>query len=170
MSNGGIAQLRLRWKARLAELALPDAPDVEELRTHIAEHTGRPIALVPVNTGSGPRGVLVRTDSVDYIAYERETTPTHQRHIVVHELAHIACGHESWIDPRELVRMLLPHLRSDVVSSVLCRSGFSDDEEREAEVFASLVFERSHSTTAPSPSEEAVARFEAYLSGVLLHP
>ena len=160
-----LRDLRRQCTSRIRALGLPEAFDLDLLRTELARRRGRPIELIPVSTGLGPRGLWVETDTADYIAYERETSPVHQRHIIAHELAHIACGHRSGLRREDLARLLLPSLGAETVRGVLGRSIFSADEEREAELFASLVLERAPTTEPLSVSEAAVARFEAFLCG-----
>ena len=161
-----LRDLRRQCASRIRALGLPDAFDLDLLRTELARRRGRPIELIPVNTGLGPRGLWAATDTADYVVYERETSPVHQRHIIAHELAHIACGHRSGLSREDLARLLLPSLSGETVRGVLGRSVFSADEEREAELFASLVLERAPATQPLSASEAAVARFEAFLCGM----
>lgn len=165
MTDLPLDHLRQLCEARLQTLGLPDAFDLNTVRAELARRRGRPIQLMPVPTGLGPHGLWAETDTADYIAYECETTPVHQRHIIAHELAHITCGHQSGLDFDDLIRLLLPNVRPEVVRSVLGRSAFSTEEEREAELLASLMLERSPALEPLSISEVAVARFEALLSG-----
>jgi hypothetical protein len=42
------------------------------------------LALVPAAIATSCSGMWVGTDEADFIFYARDTTPVHQRHIVVH--------------------------------------------------------------------------------------
>ncbi|WP_162562076.1 ImmA/IrrE family metallo-endopeptidase [Salinispora vitiensis] len=61
---------------------------------------------MPIDTtATGVCGLWVTTATKDYIAFERQTSPAHQDHIVLHELGHILCGHtgdlvDSWAEGR----------------------------------------------------------------------
>ncbi len=165
LTHRSIAGLRQHWSARLKGLGLDGDSDVDALRSALARERGRPIELVPVTTGAGPHGLLIETDTADYIAFERDTTAVHQRHIVVHELAHLACGHHSGLTRHDLVRLLMPNLKPALVRTVLSRTIFSEAEEREAELFATLFLERASASAPLVVAPAAVARFEALLCG-----
>lgn len=136
-------------EGRLAEIvALLDVPDpfsVEELVGRIAAVRERPILLRAVELpADGPSGMWIATRSADHICFATGTSPLHQEHIVLHELGHLLCGHESrQPDPDTMLRFLMPSLDPAVVRSVLGRTAYSDPEERQAEMFAMLVLERA---------------------------
>ncbi|WP_157531380.1 hypothetical protein [Kitasatospora sp. Root107] len=126
--------------------ALPlSAPfDPEELVAALAERRGRPIELIqlPVR-GRTPCGLLVTTDRADYIGYPSATTALHQQHILLHELGHLLSGH---VGTGELsagaAQALLPNLSDELVHRVLGRTVYTELEEQEAELFASLALHR----------------------------
>jgi hypothetical protein len=105
---------------------------------NLEDHRGRPLLLMPGATATGCSGMWIGTDAADYIFYAPDTTPVHQRHIVAHEIGHMAFGHQgSRADGDELARLLFPDLspalvRSFLTRSVLARSVYSGNEEREA--------------------------------------
>ncbi|GAB2575953.1 hypothetical protein GCM10027168_06150 [Streptomyces capparidis] len=143
---------RLRRRtARLAEeLPLPHPFRAEALVALLAERRGRPIELMPVAARpSVPCGLLVTTDRADYIVYAADTTALHRQHIILHEVAHLLCGHHGTPDPA-----LVPHLSPSLVRRVLGRTVYSEPQEREAELLASLILRRAlRSGSAPRPDQ-----------------
>ena len=141
--------VRHRCEARLRTLELPEPLDLEALRAALACQRGRPLTLLPLASGSGPFGLWVASARGDYVFFAQETTPAHQRHIVLHELCHMLCGHRSApVAESELVRLLLPDLPPGLIQTVLGRSAYTAAEEQEAELLASLILER---TARPTP-------------------
>ncbi|MFE3325907.1 toxin [Streptomyces sp. NPDC059176] len=124
-------------------LDIPERADVNVLCDRMEELRGRPISLMelPMPTGVGkPCGLWLSTDDVDYIGYQKFTTQAHQQHIIRHELGHMMCGHEAApVMPDEVIRLLMPRLAPDLVRSVLGRTQYSNEEERAAELVASLM-------------------------------
>jgi hypothetical protein len=111
----------------------------------VAGRRSKAIILVP--TADFPddvMGMWVATDTMDLILYEQSTTPPHQDHIILHELSHLLCDHfrESLPDSDHM-RSLLPSLDPAMVRRVLGRAGYSADEEREAELLASIIAQRA---------------------------
>ncbi|MFE0460988.1 hypothetical protein ACFW1A_17235, partial [Kitasatospora sp. NPDC058965] len=142
------AQRRRLWRRcrRLADsLALPDPQDLPALGAVLAERLGRPVEFLPLPAGSfGSCGVLVSTDRAEYIGYPTGTTLLHQRHIVLHEVGHLLCGHRETAGPAGSAALgtLAPHLSAELVHRVLARDVYDDLQEQEAELFASLLLLR----------------------------
>ncbi|MFJ8471221.1 ParH-like protein [Kitasatospora sp. NPDC094011] len=144
---GGRRERRELWRrcrGVAEELRLPGPFDAERLVGELGARLGRPIELLPLPSRScGPCGVLVSTDRAEYVGYPLDTTALHQQHIVLHELAHLLCHHRGraeTADPGPAVpRSLLPHLSEELVRRVLGRHGYSELEEQEAELIASLA-------------------------------
>ncbi|MCQ6553193.1 ParH-like protein [Streptomyces sp. C10-9-1] len=134
-------------------LAVPTPFDATRFIASLAERRGRPITVLPVDLPStGPCGVLVTTDSADYILHTRQTTALHREHILLHEAAHLLLGHDRVAGgdpavPRALVGHLSPHL----VRRVLGRTAFPEPAEREAELLASLLRHRALRKDAALP-------------------
>ena len=117
--------------------------DVESFCTVLSERRGRPIVLHPAASGAGPYGLWAAGPSTDVIFYEEATSPLHQEHIILHEVSHLLCGHEpAPVTEDEVAELLFPHLKRETIQRVLRRGGYSTDEEREAEIMASLIVER----------------------------
>jgi hypothetical protein len=134
--------LRRHCERRLRQL---DLPPPSPLGLHvwcdeIGQRRGRPLHLLPLDfTGvAGACGLWLATDQADYFAVDATAPPILRRHIVLHELAHMWCGHEgsARIDPDALGFQILD---ADMVRGVLARSLAREEQEREAEVFADVT-------------------------------
>lgn len=141
----GDRELRRRCERILDELAAPAGTEVRELCALVGERQGKPIHLVAESLPpESPSGLAVRTRAFDAIIYEKRTTPLHQQHIIGHELGHILCGHATVpVIDAETSRLLLPDLDPALVQAVLGRTNYTEVEEREAEMIASLILRRA---------------------------
>jgi hypothetical protein len=107
---------------------------------------GRAIRLIP-HSGlagrSGTYGLSIARDGDDIIVYDDATSSYHAEQIVLHEIGHVLLEHTSpEVDvgaPPVLIEHLLPDLDPATVRCVLGRSAFDAPQERQAELFASLV-------------------------------
>jgi hypothetical protein len=155
----------------VASLDVPDPFDITELVRRVAHRRGRPITLRAMRIGpNGPSGMWIALRDADVICHEAETNAVHQAHIVLHELGHMLCGHDSaGAFPDSVLRFLLPTLDPATVSRVLNRGSYHDDEEREAERFATLVRQRAGRLpllapiVLPTQEKAALRRIEAAL-------
>lgn len=159
------AVLTERCRQRLAALDLPRPFDVHALCERIGRHRDRPLTLLPMDLEPGsPCGLWVGTDERDYIVYQRATTPLHQEHIIVHELAHVLCGHvDSGGLGEEQARRLFPDLAPGTVRRVLGRGAYSSEEEQEAELLASMILQRAgrERRTADPAADANLRRLES---------
>ncbi|MGX7823793.1 hypothetical protein ACTG9Q_01750 [Actinokineospora sp. 24-640] len=131
-------------RKRLRGLEIPVPFDLGALTERIAARRGRPIRLVPMAGLTGVCGLWIATETVDLVFYEQDTTPPHREHIVLHELAHVLCDHYPVsLSLAEQAMTLLPSLDPALVQRVLGRAGYSTEEEREAEMLASLIRQRA---------------------------
>ncbi|MFD7412749.1 ParH-like protein [Kitasatospora purpeofusca] len=143
---GGVERgLWLRCRGVADSIPLPEPFDIRALTDSLARLRGRPIELVPLSgPAHSPCGVLISTDRADYIGYAVDTTALHQQHIVLHEIGHLLCRHTG--DGARLgenVReALTPRLSGELVRRVLGRSAYTQRQEQEAELVASLVLHR----------------------------
>ncbi|MGW2339520.1 hypothetical protein [Streptomyces sp. NPDC001661] len=115
---------------------------VEVLCQQLGERRGRPIRLVahplPV---PGPFGVWIATDSADYILYQRETSKTHQDHIILHEVGHIMADHHGVETDDAFLNSTVPHLSPGTVTRALRRTSYDEAHERQAELVATIILE-----------------------------
>ncbi|MFJ9952649.1 hypothetical protein [Kitasatospora sp. NPDC091207] len=105
--------------------------------------------------------MLISTDRADYIGYAVDTTALHQQHIVLHEIGHLLCGHTGSTGvaggtggtggtggvggvglSTTVSRALAPRLPEELVRRVLGRSVYTERQEQEAELVASLALHR----------------------------
>jgi hypothetical protein len=160
-------------RTRLHGLGLPTRFTVNELAEALARQRGKPIIL---RAASFPAGVLTGglliTDSVDFIAYPR-TTPLHRDHIIGHELGHIICRHSGMLGSGDdsALRAVFPNLSPAIVRDMLRRDRYTDIQEQEAEMMASVIFQQMNrrpleTTAEATPAGETcsvIARMERSL-------
>lgn len=135
--------IRNQAKSRLAELDVPWPFDVQVLCDRLAVRRGRSIHLRAVDLPTGTYGLWADVEGVDHILYERATTQLHQEQIILHEVGHLLARHRPVpVADYESMSLLMPDLDPDMIRRVLQRHGYTDVEEQEAELLASLVLER----------------------------
>ncbi|MCZ1012559.1 ImmA/IrrE family metallo-endopeptidase [Streptomyces lydicus] len=120
-----------------------------------------------VMQASDPCGLWIACDDADYIVYEANTSKLHQEHIIAHELAHIICCHRGTGELDEAtMSQLFPDLNPEVLRDIFGRTSYSDIQEEEAEIMASLILERANrrppgpTWSVPPEAADAVARIE----------
>ncbi|WP_344671548.1 hypothetical protein [Catenulispora yoronensis] len=125
-------------------LDLPDPFDAEDFIGMLARERGRPIELIPLPfRPDRPCGLLVTTLRADVIIYSNDTTAMHRQHILLHEAAHLLRGHDAGPESATGSHTLLPNLSPALIKSVLGRTVYSEPQEREAELIASLIHHRA---------------------------
>ncbi|MGW3951213.1 ParH-like protein [Streptomyces sp. NPDC004752] len=156
-----------RCRRLVEDLDLPSPFDTGVFIGMLARARGRPIELVPVTARPHlPCGLLVSTDGADRIVYPADTTLLHQQHIQLHEVAHLLCGHhETTPAASSAAEVLLPHLPASLIHRVLGRTVYTEPQEQEAELVASLILNRAAqldrtgaAAASPAGSEEARLR------------
>ena len=136
--------LRRRCRARVEALEIPVPWDFERFCIGVAARTGRPLRVLPVTAmPKGLCGMYVSTRGTDYVYAAAGTSPFHHEHIVLHEIGHLLAGHQGGLTVKDLAQVLLPDLDPALVRAVLGRTSYTDEQEREAEYFATLVAKRS---------------------------
>ncbi|MFJ9580801.1 hypothetical protein ACIRQF_30980 [Streptomyces sp. NPDC101191] len=135
-------ELRRYCTDLVKQLDLPEPFDINTLVDQLEQRRGRAISLVPMALppDRGPCGLWVAMPDVDYIVYQQNTRKAHQGHIVLHEIGHILCQHESTpAEQDEVSRLLLPNIDPALVRVVLGRTSYDRHEEKAAELVASLI-------------------------------
>ena len=128
---------------RLRELCLRTDPSPEELYAALELGRGRPIIVWPADLRGGLFGAVFHADAFILVLYEQHTSRSHQRLIQFHEAGHLLLGHPGKrLDDPALLQRLAPDLPLEAIQQFLCRDTHDDSEEREAELFATLMVER----------------------------
>ncbi|MBW1603949.1 hypothetical protein JJV70_17940 [Streptomyces sp. JJ66] len=163
---------RARCEAVADALDLPRPFDLDVLCERIAARRGRPLRLVPLEgapDASTPCGVWVATSTADMIFYEPATSGVHKLQIVLHELAHLVLGHGA---PDAERPAYATRLLQDVAECaqpvdedgdldlgqllhILGRTSYTDEQEREAELLATILSDRALSEETPPASGRA---------------
>jgi hypothetical protein len=156
----GTGQVRQKCEAKLRSLALPRPFTVDAFCDALARERGRPVQLVPMPSGMGtPCGLWLSTAEVDYVFHQVATSPLHQEHIILHELAHMIFDHAAVRGPTdELRKRLLPALDPEMVAAVLTRTSYTSEQEQEAETLADLIGGRARRRQAQAGSDHTFAR------------
>ncbi|MGD9484139.1 hypothetical protein WDH52_12910 [Streptomyces sp. TRM70308] len=179
---------RARCEAVADALDLPRPFDLDVLCERIAARRGRPLRLVPLEgapDGSTPCGVWVATSTADLIFFEPATSGVHKLQIVLHELAHLLLGHGApdARRPAYATRLLADaaevrqpwdedaeqDLDMDQLLHILGRTSYTDDQEREAELLATILSDRALSKEAPATSDRAAGVLDR-LNDAFGHP
>ncbi|MFI5932038.1 hypothetical protein [Actinoplanes sp. NPDC051494] len=115
-----------------------------------AQRAGRPVELLALDVDELPRGTCglwLEMPDRDVVGFPAGASRTHRDHIVLHEVGHMLAGHHGVLGGGGTAA-LLPDLDPEMVRSVLGRSVYSDVQEQEAELIASLILHRSLRTGA----------------------
>lgn len=142
--------MRRRCRGALADLRLPPVEvDIQTIRGCLEARQGRHIELTPIAGSRSTHGLWASTDEIEYVQYERHTTPWHQWLIVCHEFAHMMLGHDAdaalSIEDRAV---LVPDLPDVDVNFILRREVYDTRQEQEAEYLATLLMQRIDKVTA----------------------
>jgi hypothetical protein len=145
-----MADMAARFHELIRHVQIPYPWDTAEFVRNVAEFRGRAITLQQIDaavlagTGCGTgSGLWIARENDDLIFYGADTD-WHAEHIICHEIGHMLLGHGEIVgagtEPEELpLQSLLPSLSADSIKSVLRRSDYGTDRERDAESFADLV-------------------------------
>lgn len=137
--------------ARLGTLNFENTSSIRDLCVQLEKQRGRPIHLLPFELDPVySSGLWVAVESADFIVFDANTSAPHQEHIIAHEVAHIICCHRSIVALDDAhARLLFPALDPNLVRDMLRRTGYTDDQEQEAEMLATLMLQRIRSAQVP---------------------
>jgi hypothetical protein len=157
-------RLHRRCRARLRDLELPDRFTIEGLRERLAKQRGRPLYLFALpGPPVGFCGLWIATKrGIDYICYASATPPLQLLHFILHELAHMICGHKPTLSDDDQAMLLLlpalPKLDPATVSGLRARSTlFTREEEREADILAGMIARKARRSRRDLMLEELAA-------------
>jgi hypothetical protein len=145
-----VSELRRRSSALIKALDLPATFDLSLLLERIEARRGRPILVMALPTEGTECGSWYTDGQRDIIVYEKRTTAFHGMHIVLHELGHLAFGHDREPDgvDAEQVRVQVRDGVAPITLTRISRRGsqWSRDQERErqAELLATMLGQRLH--------------------------
>jgi hypothetical protein len=113
----------------------------------LARQRGRRMYIHPLPYGwageGTPCGIWMATDVADHVFFEAQTSSFHQEHIILHELGHMICGHAIPLLADELNDGLdLGTVDQTVIRRALLRTSYHTEQEREAELLATMLRER----------------------------
>ncbi|RJQ75638.1 hypothetical protein D5S17_19660 [Pseudonocardiaceae bacterium YIM PH 21723] len=158
----------------LREIGVVRPFSIERFCDRLEDLRGRPLQLHPrpVELAALPCGLYIRTTEVDHIFYDPDTSHMHQEHVILHELGHMLFDHS--LD-QPLDSLLNGHLANaqDFGGSPQqagIATGYSDDQERAAEVFATVVLETADRTPDQLPPHDFVTRLARNLGAPVLGP
>ncbi|MFD5134002.1 hypothetical protein [Streptomyces olindensis] len=144
----------------LASIDIPDPFDVHVFCDRIAAQRGRPLHLHSVPGISGmdaPCGVWIATEKADHIFHEAATSPLHQDHIILHEIGHMLLGHRSILDGVQTEGGgLFPDIDPATVVSLLTRTSYGTEDERDAERLAGLIAGKAAASRTSKPPRSSV--------------
>ncbi|BCJ62000.1 hypothetical protein [Micromonospora endophytica] len=149
------------------EVGIPDPFVLATLINRISQWRGRPIHLLPYDHVAGAMcGLWMALPDADVIGYAR-TTPLLQEHTVLHELGHMLCDHRGGGNGgNDLAALVAPDLDPALVSRFLARGAYSDRDEQEAELIATLIM-RKVADKRPRPTAPADRKLGAELDRLL---
>jgi hypothetical protein len=105
-----------------------------------------------------------------HIYLEQNTSPLHRTQIVLHECAHILCGHApNALKDEAFLRQVAPDVDLAAIAHMFGRHGYTTEQEREAEMVASILLGRTglhYAEAVPSDETGTLSR----LSEALGHP
>lgn len=139
------AAMRSRCQQRLAGLRLPLPFALDAFCRELALRRGRPLTVADMpSVHDGPTGAWIATDDADYVFVDQGARALHREHIVLHELAHMIFDHGAAPGLGEHdAAALLPAFTSETVARVLGRSRYTDVQEREAELLATMIAQQA---------------------------
>ena len=145
--------------ARTVEIAesltIPAPWDLTALLHTVACGRGKPIRLIAhaglASTGQ-TCGLWIGRAEDDIIVYDSATSEYHAEQIILHELGHILLGHSDGaaMGSPAALEQLISDVPASTVRHMLGRSAFDDEQECQAELFASLVMSRRGPSTPQS--------------------
>jgi hypothetical protein len=150
-----LERLRAQCEERVGALHLPHRCTTRDLRDAVAALRGKPIVLKPLKTLGlldAPCGMRLETAEADLLFYEVGTSPLHQNHILAHEISHIICDHPGTL---ELTDDAIDAIgfSPTMVQRMSGRTSYTTEDEREAEVMATVIRQRIYRGRELPPSD-----------------
>lgn len=158
---------------RLRRLPMPVPFDLDDFCSRIAQDRGRPLSILPWEAGAVPAGITgscTAYSDQDVIYHQPWATGLHRTQIVLHEIAHLVCGHVAHDAETPAASVassgLFDMLGPEAFAQMFARhDNYGDDQEREAEMLASLMMEHAIAHV-PNADDPLVNRLHAALRPV----
>lgn len=148
-----LREVRRRCEHIAATLKVPRPFDLDSFLGRLGADRGRPVQLLRFAFPPGaPCGLLLATDTGDYVVVSDAIRGVQAEHVALHEVSHLLCGHDRHTLDEATLGRLLPHLAPDTVRTMMSRAGYSTIQDQEAEVLASLLRQRAGLWASPVPS------------------
>lgn len=142
--NDTIEGLLRRCEQRMREFPLPTPFDIMAFAHTLGARRGRPITFLALPHLQPVMGFWIPGPTEDIVVYAHDTTKLHQEHVILHELCHIWCGHAPiTLTSETLAALMKGDVTEVVVHHLWRRASYSSAEDREAEVMASLIVQRT---------------------------
>lgn len=150
-------QLRHRCEAQLRGVHIPDPFNIDDFSQQLAHQRGRRLVVHTLPEGlpqDMPCGLWLGTVTEDMLFIESGTTPFHREQIILHELAHMLCGH---VGPPATshayaAQSLAPEIDAATVEMMLARTSYTTKQEQEAETLATLISSQARRGPTEPPS------------------
>ncbi|GAA2591591.1 hypothetical protein [Streptomyces axinellae] len=159
-------RLQQRCESVLNQLSVPHPFAIDTLCQELSAQRQRPLHLHPLPQQTAQNsicGVWLATETDDHIFFEQRTSRVHQEHILLHEIGHMLFDHHGTdLDHGKVSQALLPDLSPQLVQRLLGRTSYTNRQEQEAEMLASLLRIRVSQSAARAP-HGVLARLEAAL-------
>lgn len=140
-----MTSIRRRCEQLVKALDIPDPFDAEVFYAQIGVYRKKKLLTLPLSLrADGPSGFWIGTATTDYIVYEKNTSPLHRMHIILHEIGHILCDHQS--AESAPLDGLVSHLDDALVERLLAREHCDSTDEQEAELMAYLIHSKIAAT------------------------
>ncbi|GAA2046360.1 hypothetical protein GCM10009839_58340 [Catenulispora yoronensis] len=155
-------RLHAACSAYLRRLPLPVPFDLDEFCRRIGAERSRPLVVLPWESAmpAGITGTCMPYGDRDVIYHQPWATGLHRTQIVLHEIAHLVCGHVAHDTLSSQFEMVQPGIHARMFAR---HDNYGDEQEREAEMLASLMME--HAVTHAARTDDAlVARLHAALA------
>jgi hypothetical protein len=140
-------------------LPIPIPWDRRQFVDTVAQMRRRPIRLIPTPTAmltDSPCGLWLKRDHDDIVIHEIGTSEYHMDQIICHEIGHMVLGHDRGTPDEQsssmhtdLCTKLLPNVDPAAVQAVLGRTDYASAQERDAEMFASMLMVAAAEADAP---------------------
>jgi hypothetical protein len=168
--------LRARCQRRVDELlshtGIPRPWNMNQFLDRLEHHRGRDIDLCAISWTLGDSsGAWRQYSDHDVIAYAANTSGFHQDVIILHEIGHMICDHRGrCILSEEDAQRIAPDLTPAALVHLLDRAA-GKAEETEAEMIASLIYQRVRERpqiatgSVPSASSPMLERVEYIFGG-----